>query len=145
MVVGQQGYPSTKRECDLLHLLTIINNQIVILLILMLIIQSSGNSSPPTPQDTHRKPSTRNLRTLLPAQISLTRLHLRCKPPIRVLRLEALLLRATVGFEVVKFVDHHARDHECQFEVVVSDLGKEIIEEDQVVHEDVGIKYEGVL
>jgi hypothetical protein len=38
MVVGQQGYPSTKRECDLLHLLTIINNQIVIVLILMLII-----------------------------------------------------------------------------------------------------------
>ena len=46
MVVGQQGHPSTKRECDLLHLLTIINNQIVIILILMLIIQSSNRATP---------------------------------------------------------------------------------------------------
>ena len=141
MVVGQQGYPSTKRERDLLYLLTIINNQIIIILILQLIIQSSksGNSNPPTPQDTHKKPSARSLRTLLPAQISLTRLHLRRKPPIRILRLEALLLRSTTSLEVVEFVNHYAGDHECQFEVVVPDLGKEIVEEGQVVHEDVGI------
>ncbi len=141
MVVGQQGYPSTKRECDLLHLLTIINNQIIIILILQLIIQSSksGNSNPPSPKDTHKKPSTRSPRALLPAQISLTRLHLRREPPIRVLRLEALLLRPTISLEVVEFVNHYAGDHECQFEVVVPDLGKETVEEGQVVHEDVGI------
>ena len=126
MVVGQQGHPSTKRECDLLHLLTMIYNQIVIIFILQLIIQSSksGNSNPPTSQDTHRKPSTRSLRTLLPAQISLTRLHLRREPPIRVLRLKALLLRPTISLEVVELLNHHAGDHECQFEVVVPDLGK---------------------
>ena len=141
MIVGQQGYPSTKRECDFLHLLTVINNQIVIILILQLIIQSSksGNSNPPTPKGTHRKPSTRSLRTLLPAEISLTRLHLRREPPIRVLRLKALLLGPTISLELVELLDHYAGDHECQFEVVVPDLGKEILEEGQVVHEDVGI------
>jgi len=39
MVVGQQGYSPTKRECNLLHLLTILDNQIVIILVLQLFRQ----------------------------------------------------------------------------------------------------------
>lgn len=69
----------------------------------------------------------------------MTRLHLRREPPVRVLRLGPLFLRPTLSLEFVQLLNHYTGDHECQFEIVVPDLGKETVEEGQVVHEDVGI------